>query len=42
MAAFIAPYLEIGYHHVIAGFPNPYDEESMTRLGTEVRSALVG
>jgi alkanesulfonate monooxygenase SsuD/methylene tetrahydromethanopterin reductase-like flavin-dependent oxidoreductase (luciferase family) len=33
----IAPYLEIGYRHLIAGFPSPYDEESMTRLATEVR-----
>jgi F420-dependent oxidoreductase-like protein len=40
VAAFIAPFLEIGYHHVIAGFPNPYDEESMTRLATEVRPML--
>ncbi len=36
VAEFIAPYLEIGYHHLIAGFPNPYDEESMTRLAREV------
>ena len=41
VAAFIAPYLEIGYHHLIAGFPNPYDEESMSRLATEVRPMLV-
>jgi F420-dependent oxidoreductase-like protein len=40
VAAYIAPYLELGYHHVIAGFPNPYDEESMTRLATEVRPML--
>jgi F420-dependent oxidoreductase-like protein len=40
VASFIAPFLEIGYHHVIAGFPNPYDEESMTRLATEVRPML--
>jgi alkanesulfonate monooxygenase SsuD/methylene tetrahydromethanopterin reductase-like flavin-dependent oxidoreductase (luciferase family) len=40
VAEYIAPYLELGYHHVIAGFPNPYDEESMTRLATEVRPAL--
>jgi alkanesulfonate monooxygenase SsuD/methylene tetrahydromethanopterin reductase-like flavin-dependent oxidoreductase (luciferase family) len=33
----IAPFLEIGYRHVIAGFPSPYDEESMTRFATEVR-----
>ncbi len=39
VAAYIAPYLEIGYHHLIAGFPNPYVEESMTRLATEVRAA---
>ncbi|MEW5992428.1 MAG: LLM class flavin-dependent oxidoreductase [Chloroflexota bacterium] len=36
----LAPYLEIGYRHFIAGFPAPYDEESMTRLATEVRPAL--
>jgi F420-dependent oxidoreductase-like protein len=41
VAEFIAPFLELGYHHLIAGFPNPYDEESMTRLATEVRP-LVG
>ncbi|MBA2719016.1 MAG: TIGR03560 family F420-dependent LLM class oxidoreductase [Chloroflexi bacterium] len=40
VVAFIAPYLEIGYQHLIAGFPNPYDEESMTRLATEVRAAV--
>jgi alkanesulfonate monooxygenase SsuD/methylene tetrahydromethanopterin reductase-like flavin-dependent oxidoreductase (luciferase family) len=40
VAAFIAPFLELGYRHVIAGFPNPYDEESMTRLATEVRPML--
>jgi alkanesulfonate monooxygenase SsuD/methylene tetrahydromethanopterin reductase-like flavin-dependent oxidoreductase (luciferase family) len=42
VAAFIAPFLEIGYRHVVAGFPSPYDEESMTRLATEVRASLVG
>ena len=40
VAAFIAPFLEIGYRHLIAGFPNPYDEESMTRLATEVPALL--
>lgn len=40
VAAFIAPFLELGYHHLIAGFPNPYDEESMTRLATEVPALL--
>ena len=36
----IAPFLEIGYRHLIAGFPSPYDEESMTRLVSEVRPML--
>jgi F420-dependent oxidoreductase-like protein len=40
VAEFVAPFLELGYHHLIAGFPNPYDEESMTRLATEVRPLL--
>ncbi len=35
-----APFLEIGYRHLICGFPPPYDEESMTRLATEVRPML--
>ena len=39
VTAFLAPYLEIGYHHLVAGFPSPYDEESMTRLATEVAPA---
>ncbi len=38
----LAPYLDLGYRHFIAGFPAPYDEESMTRLVTEVRALLVG
>ncbi len=36
----LAPFVELGYRHLIAGFPSPYDEESMTRLVTEVRPAL--
>jgi alkanesulfonate monooxygenase SsuD/methylene tetrahydromethanopterin reductase-like flavin-dependent oxidoreductase (luciferase family) len=40
VAEFMAPYLGIGYRHLIAGFPSPYDEESMTRLATEVRPML--
>lgn len=36
----LAPFLEIGYRHLIAGFPSTYDEESMTRLATEVRPRL--
>ena len=37
---YLAPYREIGYHHLISGFPAPYDEESMTRFATEVRPLL--
>ncbi|HYH92223.1 MAG TPA: LLM class flavin-dependent oxidoreductase [Candidatus Saccharimonadales bacterium] len=36
----VAPFLDIGYRHLIAGFPSSYDEESMTRLATEVRPIL--
>jgi alkanesulfonate monooxygenase SsuD/methylene tetrahydromethanopterin reductase-like flavin-dependent oxidoreductase (luciferase family) len=36
----LAPYLEIGYRHLIAGMPSDYDEESMTRFATEVRPLL--
>ena len=35
-----APYLELGYRHLIFSFPAPYDEETMTRLITEVRPRL--
>ena len=42
VAAILEPYLEIGYRHFIAGFPSPYDEESMTRLITEVKPLLAG
>jgi alkanesulfonate monooxygenase SsuD/methylene tetrahydromethanopterin reductase-like flavin-dependent oxidoreductase (luciferase family) len=42
VASAIRPYLEIGpgYRHLLAGFPAPYDEESMTRFATEVRPRL--
>ena len=36
----LLPYLGIGYRHLVAGFPSPYDEESMTRFATEVRPIL--
>jgi len=36
----LAPYLEVGCRHLVAGFPSPYDEESMTRLVTEVKPIL--
>ena len=34
------PYLELGYRHLVFGFPAPSDEETMTRLATEVRPQL--
>ena len=36
----LKPYIELGYHHLIAGTPADYDEESMTRFATEVRPLL--
>ncbi len=36
----LLPFLDIGYRHLIAGFPSPHDEESMTRFATEVRPIL--
>lgn len=36
----LAPFLELGYHHLIAGMPAIYDAESMARLATEVRPLL--
>jgi alkanesulfonate monooxygenase SsuD/methylene tetrahydromethanopterin reductase-like flavin-dependent oxidoreductase (luciferase family) len=36
----LPPFVELGYHHLIAGFPAPHDEESMTRLATEVKPIL--
>jgi alkanesulfonate monooxygenase SsuD/methylene tetrahydromethanopterin reductase-like flavin-dependent oxidoreductase (luciferase family) len=40
VAEMLAPYVEIGYRHLIAGVPATYDEESMTRLVTEVKPML--
>ncbi|HET7495638.1 MAG TPA: LLM class flavin-dependent oxidoreductase, partial [Candidatus Limnocylindrales bacterium] len=36
----LAPYLGMGYRHLIVGVPADYDEESMTRFATEVRPLL--
>ena len=36
----LRPFLGIGFRHFIAGFPSPYDAESMERLVREVRPAL--
>jgi F420-dependent oxidoreductase-like protein len=38
----LQPYLGIGYRHFVAAVPSPYDEESMTRLITEVKPKLAG
>ena len=40
VAEALAPFVELGYRHLIAGFPSPHDEESMVRLATEVRPLL--
>jgi alkanesulfonate monooxygenase SsuD/methylene tetrahydromethanopterin reductase-like flavin-dependent oxidoreductase (luciferase family) len=37
---FLAPYVELGYHHLVSYFPAPFDEETMQRLATEVRPRL--
>jgi alkanesulfonate monooxygenase SsuD/methylene tetrahydromethanopterin reductase-like flavin-dependent oxidoreductase (luciferase family) len=42
VAEMLAPYVEIGYRHLVAGLPATYDEESMTRLVTEVKPLLEG
>ena len=36
----LSRYPPIGFRHIIAGFPSPYDEESMERLVTEVKPRL--
>jgi alkanesulfonate monooxygenase SsuD/methylene tetrahydromethanopterin reductase-like flavin-dependent oxidoreductase (luciferase family) len=40
IAELLAPYVETGYYHVVIGFPAPYDQETMTRLMTEVHPKL--
>jgi alkanesulfonate monooxygenase SsuD/methylene tetrahydromethanopterin reductase-like flavin-dependent oxidoreductase (luciferase family) len=42
VAEMLAPYLGIGYRHLVVGYPAPYDEESAIRLAGEVRPALEG
>jgi alkanesulfonate monooxygenase SsuD/methylene tetrahydromethanopterin reductase-like flavin-dependent oxidoreductase (luciferase family) len=36
----LAPLMGLGYRHLTCGFPSPYDEETMTRMATEVRPRL--
>jgi alkanesulfonate monooxygenase SsuD/methylene tetrahydromethanopterin reductase-like flavin-dependent oxidoreductase (luciferase family) len=40
VAEMLAPYVALGYRHLVAGFPADYDEESMTRFATEVKPML--
>jgi alkanesulfonate monooxygenase SsuD/methylene tetrahydromethanopterin reductase-like flavin-dependent oxidoreductase (luciferase family) len=40
LAEILAPYVELGYRHLVVGFPSPYDEETMVRLADEVRPLL--
>ena len=42
VAAELRRFVDIGYRHLIAGFPAPYDSETMERLATEVRPMLEG
>ena len=35
-----APLVDLGYRHLIAGFPSPHDAESMPRFATQVRPLL--
>jgi len=37
---FLAPFVGLGFRHLIAGLPAPYDEETETRLALEVRPKL--
>jgi alkanesulfonate monooxygenase SsuD/methylene tetrahydromethanopterin reductase-like flavin-dependent oxidoreductase (luciferase family) len=37
---FLTPFLELGFRHLIAGHPAPYDKETETRLAREVRPKL--
>jgi len=36
----LAAYVELGYHHLVFYLPHPFDEETMTRMVTEVRPRL--
>jgi alkanesulfonate monooxygenase SsuD/methylene tetrahydromethanopterin reductase-like flavin-dependent oxidoreductase (luciferase family) len=42
VAEALAPYMEIGYRHLVVGLPSPYDEETMTRLAGEVQPLVSG
>jgi alkanesulfonate monooxygenase SsuD/methylene tetrahydromethanopterin reductase-like flavin-dependent oxidoreductase (luciferase family) len=36
----LAPYVELGFHHLIVGSPSPHDGESLERFAAEVRPEL--
>ena len=40
LVEYLGGYVDVGYHHIIAGLLAPYDEETMTRLVSEVRPRL--
>jgi alkanesulfonate monooxygenase SsuD/methylene tetrahydromethanopterin reductase-like flavin-dependent oxidoreductase (luciferase family) len=40
IAEVAAPFVELGYRHILVDFAAPYDEETMTRFATEVRPLL--
>jgi alkanesulfonate monooxygenase SsuD/methylene tetrahydromethanopterin reductase-like flavin-dependent oxidoreductase (luciferase family) len=40
IAARLAPFVELGFRHVITGYPAPYDEETMARMVSEVKPLL--
>jgi alkanesulfonate monooxygenase SsuD/methylene tetrahydromethanopterin reductase-like flavin-dependent oxidoreductase (luciferase family) len=40
IAAWMRPFVELGYRHIVVGFPSPYDEETMVRMVEEVRPLL--
>ena len=40
VVALCEPFVRQGYRHLVFGFPSPYDDETMTRLATEVRPRL--
>jgi alkanesulfonate monooxygenase SsuD/methylene tetrahydromethanopterin reductase-like flavin-dependent oxidoreductase (luciferase family) len=36
----LRPFVELGYRHLVVGYPAPYDEETMERMITEVKPML--
>ena len=40
VAEILLPFVELGYRHIIVGFPSPYDAETMERLIAEVQPKL--